>query len=587
MDEELTDGYSEACAQCGAVCWALSDGDQFFCKQCHNLIEKTRDVDDFVDLQTSRITTALSKKQKGSARGQCAWLICEGFQIILKHQADALVALGVCPHFKTDVLWNFWKRFLQKTNQAFTKTPVTSARLLSEHAHVLTSDSEAESSIFSENMLVSDASANTDGSISDVTGNGMSKTRSGSLDAGYYLKTGNKHRIMTMCRTLSMCYLALLWTREAVTLSDLLRLVSTGHVPYINVHELFPEEMKLFGQDANIFRVESIPSHSKVQMEAEQLAKIMELPKFPTLTRGCLLHPAVLSMRYLIETNLPNTLHFSVRRLIRKTDMGKDCFLTFDPSEKDPKLPCYELQAAALIIITMKVLFKLDDYKEWELHKLRKSRAEINQGEKIKKGSKMFSLKKWYSILHPVLDNARNKQEQVEAMRAWKSKKPLITASCSRPVVFKKRRIVHQIQSCFNNLADAAIEPPSLSSSSFLFHWGKEKSADGPSLHGKSLDCLLRKKRNTCHLINCKYWHTSLRKCKKDCPNHYKEMEPTLPRMYVWVLGLFSFLLGIDEAQLHSEVVKVEHRLLMVKRTTRKTPKTTMKRRNKIQIPEK
>lgn len=34
------------------------------------------------------------------------------------------------------------------------------------------------------------------------------------------------------------------------------RLVSKGHVPYVNVHELFPEEMRFFGKDALIFRVE-------------------------------------------------------------------------------------------------------------------------------------------------------------------------------------------------------------------------------------------------------------------------------------------------------------------------------------------
>lgn len=34
------------------------------------------------------------------------------------------------------------------------------------------------------------------------------------------------------------------------------RLVSKGHIPYVNIHALFPEEMKFFGKDARIFRVE-------------------------------------------------------------------------------------------------------------------------------------------------------------------------------------------------------------------------------------------------------------------------------------------------------------------------------------------
>lgn len=34
------------------------------------------------------------------------------------------------------------------------------------------------------------------------------------------------------------------------------RLVNEGHVPYINAYEELPEEMKLEGRDALLFRVE-------------------------------------------------------------------------------------------------------------------------------------------------------------------------------------------------------------------------------------------------------------------------------------------------------------------------------------------
>lgn len=36
------------------------------------------------------------------------------------------------------------------------------------------------------------------------------------------------HNLMTMPRTLALCYLALLWVREAVTLADLLRFERTN-----------------------------------------------------------------------------------------------------------------------------------------------------------------------------------------------------------------------------------------------------------------------------------------------------------------------------------------------------------------------
>lgn len=32
--------------------------------------------------------------------GGCEWYVCEGFQLVLKKQAEALEALGVCPQMK-------------------------------------------------------------------------------------------------------------------------------------------------------------------------------------------------------------------------------------------------------------------------------------------------------------------------------------------------------------------------------------------------------------------------------------------------------------------------------------------------------
>ncbi|XP_078146183.1 TATA box-binding protein-associated factor RNA polymerase I subunit B [Centroberyx gerrardi] len=56
------------------------------------------------------------------------WMICEGFQFILRNQADALLQLGVCPAFKDEVLCQMWRLYLQKSRQAFTNTPVRSVK---------------------------------------------------------------------------------------------------------------------------------------------------------------------------------------------------------------------------------------------------------------------------------------------------------------------------------------------------------------------------------------------------------------------------------------------------------------------------
>ncbi|KAL7888327.1 hypothetical protein AOLI_G00033010 [Acnodon oligacanthus] len=556
MDEELTDGYKEPCGQCGAVAWALSDGLQFFCKNCHNVIERTHAV---VDVSTfvlnNRISTLSRSRKKPERESRRPWMVCEGFQFILKCQAEALVGLGVCPQFKTNVLWDFWKLYLQKTKQAYTTAPVSSAFNPVDQS----SESEPESAFLSE---ASDLSR--PASASEYSSDGKSSMCSGSLDAAYYFEAKQRRSrlLMSMPRTLALCHLALLWLREAITLADLLRLVSKRLVPYINVHEHFPEEMTFFGRDALIFRTETIPSYTKVHSESLHLVKILQLSAFPPVSQNCLLHPVLLSLRYLMDANLPYRLHSLVCQVIEKTAMEKDCFLTFDPSASNSILPYYDLQAAALIIVTMKLLFKLDDQVEWMMSrkvKKKEQKSAQDKNKKSKQGSKMFCLRSWYMIVQPALEQARKREDLVEAKQQWKSKKPVIGAIKYKTAVLKRRRVVEQLQSSFCTLAGSEPAQQTSSPFSFLFLWGKEEDADGPSFHNKHLSGVLVKEEIESLLVNKKYWHTDFKYCdKRRCSYHFPELEPTLPRMYMWVLGLFSFLLGVSEAELQKEVIKWE-----------------------------
>lgn len=561
MEEHQTEGYSEPCKQCGAVSWALSDGCQFFCRNCHNVIEKTQDVVDVTSfILTHKISSISSSSRKKTRReGGREWMVCEGFQFILKLQAEALIGLGVCPQFKTDVLWDFWKRYLQITRQAYTRSPVNSF----PNTVCLSSESEPESAFLSE------ASDQTEPmSASGHSTDGRSSVCSGSLDAACYFSANERksRQLMNMPRTLALCHLALLWLREAITLADLLRLVSRRLIPYVNVYEEFPEEMQFYGRDAIIFRVETIPSYRKVHREALQMAEILQLPAFPPVTSDCLLHPALLSLRYLIEVNLPDELHSLVCRVIEKSTMGKDSFLTFNPSGPKSTLLFYDLQAAALIIVTMKLLFKLDDHVEWTLSRKAEKKDGKGKTKTSKQGSKMFTLRAWYMIVHPALERARQREELFEARRPWKSKKVLIPGMKHKALVLKRRRVVEQLQSSFHTLTGSVPEQQPSSPSSFQFLWGQEEDSDGPSLHHKRLNCMLEKRGKEKGLVNQTYWHTDLKRChKKDCRDHYSELEHSLPRMYVWLLGLFSFLLRVSEAQVHKEVVEVERRLLLRK----------------------
>lgn len=110
------------------------------------------------------------------------------------------------------------------------------------------------------------------------------------------------------------------------------RLVAEGFVPYVAAYEGLPVEMMLEGKDVLLFRVEvrsssrnlfwfwvwsgscslivfslmqSVPSHRTVHKEAETLLHFLQLPAFPPISRDSPLHPALLSLRYLRDANLP------------------------------------------------------------------------------------------------------------------------------------------------------------------------------------------------------------------------------------------------------------------------------------------
>ncbi|KAM3861470.1 TATA box-binding protein-associated factor RNA polymerase I subunit B [Diretmus argenteus] len=611
MDEELTGGYREPCGQCSAVDWGVSDEGRFYCRSCHNVIERTEEVVDTSFLTDPIRISNIAKgtRHKKPERGR-RWMICEGFQFILRDQADALLTLGVCPHLK-DTVWRLWRSYLQTTRQAYTANPVRAVKfklvsdsepsdvststltlcsleeteplmvlmmpgLVHDRAPSSESDSAAEGSMVSASETDGDC---TPGSASGRTGqdseenNGNSSDGwsacSGSVDALTYLTPRQKRSrgLMSMRKTLAFLHLALLWTREAITLTDLLRLVNEGHVPYVNAYESFPEEMKLHGRDALLFRVQSVPSYARLHQESQALANHLELPCFPPISQQCLLHPALLTLRYLTAVNLPDELHVWVCRVMEGADMADESFNTFEPRSRSG-LPLYDLQAAALIIVTMKFIFGIDDHTEWDLSN------DAGDRDKEDPEKQVFILRRWYKLLQPVLTRAKQRRLEETARKQWKSPKPLYPSRKDKCVVLKKRRISEQLQICFEKLSGSSLQHSS--PSSFRFCWGDGEGSDGPSLHHKILDGVMSLKGKVLMPSNQQYWHPAPRPCNpRTCSSHYKEVEPTLPRGFVWLLELFSFLLEVKPSCLMEEVQHVEQRLLRgqtPRSTTTKAP---------------
>ncbi|XP_015237956.1 PREDICTED: TATA box-binding protein-associated factor RNA polymerase I subunit B [Cyprinodon variegatus] len=520
MDEEDTAEYREPCAQCAAVDWGISDEGRFYCRSCHNIIERTKEVVDtsFVG-DFNRISWISSKSRAKKAERCRVLMVCEVFQLILKKQAEALLRLGVSPHFKDEVLCQMWRLYLQKSRQAYTDNPVNSFRFRREGQ-----DSDSDSA---SDFPLSGSSLDSRSGLSDSADSADSNT-------GTDLRTRRPIHQPASPPSLQSCY-------------------------------------------------KIIPSYRSVHKEAQSLILFLQLPTFPPIVPQTLLHPARLCLRYLIDANLPDELHKWVCILMDRANMLDEKCHTAQVSPR-LVLPQYELQAAALIIVTMKVFFGLDDHTEWDL-----SNEVGSHGD----SGNLFSFRKWYKLVQAALVQAQQRRSQDIARKQWKGKKLFYINKKDRFYVTKRRRISENIQMCLKKLASGppAVHDSGPSSfqdsgpSSFQFCWGDEDRSDGPSLHRMKLDGVVSHQKGSTAPCNQKYWHLPLHPCHPwACSSHYTKLDPTLPRSFVWLLELFSFMLDVESWCLLHAVLRVERRVFGIKAAQDIRGATRTKTRNRTRV---
>ncbi|XP_072714730.1 TATA box-binding protein-associated factor RNA polymerase I subunit B isoform X4 [Ciconia boyciana] len=563
MDEEATRDFNERCAQCSEVNWGLTDGGRFYCRSCHNVTEITREVVNTDFISNARIQTISKglRKQEKTDEG-CEWYVCEGFQLVLKKQAEALEALGVCRQMKDDILCNFWRRYLQKSKQAYCNRPAAEtvkALSVCDSSTDVDSEPERPSLLHLLSLSESEGDLQTDCSFASSTSKVSESTSvcSGSVDGSLYLMKNQKEKLrMTMPMTLSFCYMALLWLREPMTLSDLLRFVVEGHIPYLNVFQHFPEKMKLCGLDLKIFCVESWPVYEEVYKKMLELAAFLDLPRFPDITDSCFLHPDMLCMKYLMEANLPDELHNWTCRVVKKICIGEADFLTLVPGNKSTRNVKYDVLAAAVIVVVLKLLFLLDDHYEWLLSDFAEERNKNN-----KEGGPYFEFKKWYKVIKCSLDVEQKKLDEERAKYLWRCEKPLFYSAKKKSKVLKRRQMVVNLQNQFGKLSGSVQPAEKPNPSSFQLSWSEENT-DGSCFHGHSLKGILQEKCGLLTAMNPDYWLCTVKLCnEKLCGHlaHYREVD--FPQSYHFVLRLFSFLLRIQPSYIHDEVCVIEHKL--------------------------
>ncbi|XP_005998737.1 TATA box-binding protein-associated factor RNA polymerase I subunit B [Latimeria chalumnae] len=574
MDEEETRDYKDPCLQCSDINWGISDEGKFYCKSCHNVIEKTKECAESEVFMHYAKAFSISRglKNKRKLDKSCEWYVCEGFQFILKQQAESLLSLGVCSQIKDEIICNFWRRYLQKSRQAYTSKQLPQYARPESNSECSTEwESEPESLNLSNWSLASESepvTCHSDSSLAQESSCGKTSTLetasicSGSIDGREHMSANRRGKlVMTMPMTLAFCYMALLWLREPLTLADLLRLVAEDHIPYINTYQFFPEEVKLFGVDLRIFKVQSVPSYEKIQETMRRLALFLDLPQFPQVTETCFLHPDMLCIKYLMEANLPDEVHNWTCKVVKKTGVGESAFLTFDPLQKQ-RTNGYELQAAAVIVVTLKLLFLLDDKYEWMMSNLAE---ELNEDAV---DMKYFEFRKWCKTMKSCLNEAEKKVEEDATRHLWVCDKLLYSTSKEKPLVNKNRRMLASLQRQFDKLLGSLQDGEKQSPSSFQFNWSEE-STEKTCYHKHSLDGILKEKGKFTAPCNTHYWLSSLRICKGNYCRHpiTKSEEANFPRSYLFVLNLFSFLLGVEVSTVHEEVCQVEHKLFPAKKS--------------------
>ncbi|KAG8445627.1 hypothetical protein GDO86_010417 [Hymenochirus boettgeri] len=511
MEEEDTRGYNKPCPQCSEINWGISDEGRFYCKSCHTIIEKTKDneVSEMIIGRVQSISRGLRTKKKHEKGWE--WYICEGFQFILLKQAQALQTLGVAHQIKDEVICTFWRRFLQKTNQAYVKKPHyrSNSSIVSEsqtsHSE---GDSELEAFSFSEEEHT-DTSAGlpTSGNSTSAAESAVSHL-SGSVDGSSYMKRSRRGTVkMSMPMTLAFCYLALLWLRESITLSDLLRFVFEQHIPYLNIEQHFPEEIKIYGPDIKIFKVQTFPEYNDILKKSYELGIFLDLPRFPPITENCFFHPNVLCMKYLLEVNLPDELHYWTCHITKLGGFDDVHYLTLDPARRRTKHICYDVQAAAIIIVVLKIIFALDDETEWQLSKT----SEIKNQRKEEK--MLFDFREWYTTIRPCYEQAQQMLEGELARFLWRGEKKLYYSHTIKQQLQKKKQMSDNLRRQFTKLTGATADTGKKSPSSFLFNW-EEQNTDRICFHGHSLEAFMQKGKKTLSAANANYWLSSLKKCR-------------------------------------------------------------------------
>lgn len=171
--------------------------------------------------------------------------------------------------------------------------------------------------------------------------------------------------VVTLQRLLCFLYLGILTIGDPILLTDILRWAQDGHLPYLHVMHLLPEDAKLWGQQWRAFVRLVLPTIDELALQAAHLAHFLNV-------RHQLQQPPVLPivMRLVTDLNLPLEI-VNVCAEVLAAHPAMEISWEAPPPRTPRSVPLFspicELRAAALLLLALKLTFGLDGTRERKL----------------------------------------------------------------------------------------------------------------------------------------------------------------------------------------------------------------------------
>ncbi|XP_064630588.1 uncharacterized protein LOC135489255 isoform X2 [Lineus longissimus] len=204
-----------------------------------------------------------------------------------------------------------------------------------------------------------------------------------------------------MASTLAFCYIGLTFTNGNVVISDIMRWVRNGALPYHNIMDIFPDDMKLSSRDTFTFcgmvQGAVVPPHQRLSRAVGDLCRMLGIT-LPRLSLERLIG------RYIIDMDLPGQLNALAMQLLKNSPVPDEAHVVGVHG-----IFPYEAMAMAYIVITLKMVIGLDDKTERVMSSYSKKIKDL-LGRKAPDCPNVFVWEDWVMNMEEKMSSHRSRE---------------------------------------------------------------------------------------------------------------------------------------------------------------------------------